>query len=189
MKKGRRKNRLNVFAMCIISLILLLSFLLIYFLQANIFPLITIAGIVPNLFIMFILFIGLYGNAFLAIFFGILSGLWIDSIYGTSLGITSACLTIVGFIASWFDSLWSKDEKISIIIMVVVSTIIFEMTSYFLKSVILEFEFELIPFLKILGIECLYNTLLTIILFKPLKKLGYKMERNLKRNNMYTVEL
>lgn len=189
MKKGRRKNRVNIFAMFIISLILLIIFLFIYFLQANIFPIITISGIVPNLFVMFILFIGLYANSFLAIMFGVLAGLWIDSIYGSCLGITSACLTIVGFIASWFDSLWSKDEKISIIIMVVVSTIIFEMTSFFLKSVILEFEFELLPFLKILAIECLYNALLTIILFKPFKKLGYKMERNLKRNNMYTVEL
>lgn len=189
MKKGRRKSRINIFAMFIISLILLITFLIIYFLQANIFPSITIAGVVPNLFIIFILFIGLYGNSFLAIMFGVLCGLWIDSIYGNCLGITSACLTIVGFIASWFDSLWSKDEKISIIIMVIVSTIIFEMTSYFLKSVIFEFEFELVPFLKILGIEALYNTLLTIIFFVPFKKLGYKMERNLKRNNMYTVEL
>ena len=189
MKKGRRKNRLNVFAMFIISLILLISFLFIYFLQANIFPFITIAGIVPNLFVMFILFIGLYANSFLAISFGVFIGFWIDSIYGSCLGITSACLTIIGFIATWFDSLWSKDEKISIIIMVIVSTVIFEMTSYFLKSVILEFEFDLIPFLKILLIECLYNVLLTIIFFKPFKKLGYKMERNLKRNNMYTVEL
>lgn len=189
MKKGKRKSRINIFAMFIISLILLVTFFVIYILQANIFPSITIAGVVPNLFVMFILFIGLYGNSFLAIIFGIFCGLWIDTIYGNCLGITSASLTIVGFIASWFDTLWSKDEKISIIIMVIASTVIFEMTSYFLKSVIFEFEFELTPFLKILSIECLYNILLTIILFSPLKKLGYKMERNLKRNNMYTVEL
>ena len=189
MKKGRRKNRFNIFAMLIISLILLFSFLFIYFLQANIFPLITIAGIVPNLFVIYILFIGLYANSFLAISFGIFIGFWLDTIYGNCLGITSACLTVIGFIASWFDSLWSKDEKISIIIMIIVSTVIFEMTSYFLKSITFEFEFELLPFLKILLIECLYNVFLTIIFFKPFKKLGYKMERNLKRNNMYTVEL
>ena len=189
MMKGRRKNRINLLAMLIISIILLITFFVIYFLQANIFPFMTIAGIVPNLFVIFILFTGLYANSFLAITFGVFVGFWIDSIYGSCLGITSACLTIIGFIASWFDSLWSKDEKISIIIMVIVSTILFEMTSYFLKSIILEFEFELLPFLKILAIECLYNVLLTIIFFKPFKKLGYKMERNLKRNNMYTVEL
>lgn len=189
MKKGRRKSRINFFSMFIISLILLITFFIIYFLQANIFPFITISGVVPNLFVMFILFIGLYGNSFLAITFGVLCGFWIDSIYGNCLGITSACLTIVGFIATWFDSLWSKDEKISIIIMVIVSTIIFEMASYFLNSVIFEFKFELAPFLKILAIEGLYNMLLTIIFFVPFKKLGYKMERNLKRNNMYTVEL
>lgn len=189
MKKGKKKSKINFLAMFIISLILFITFLIIYFLQVNIFPLVTIAGVVPNLFVIFILFIGLYANSFLAISFGILSGLWLDTIYGTCLGITSASFTLVGFIASWFDSLWSKDEKISIIIMVLVSTLIFEMISYFLKSVIIGFEFELVPFLKILSLEELYNVLLIIIFFSPMKKLGYKMERNLKRNNMYTVEL
>lgn len=189
MKKGRRKNKINIFAMFVISLILFLAFFIIYFMQANIFPHLTIAGVVPNLFVMFVLFIGLYGNSALAIFFGVFCGLWIDTIYGNVLGITSASLLVVGFIASWFDTLWSKDEKISIIIMIIISTLVFEILSYFLKSVILEFEFELIPFLKILAIEELYNVLLAIIIFKPVKKLGYKMERNLKRNNMYTVEL
>ena len=189
MRKGKRKSKINVLAIPIISLILLITFFIIYNLQANIFSNLTIAGVMPNLFVIFILFIGLYANSFLAISFGVFCGLWIDTIYGNCLGITSASLTVVGFIASWFDSLWSKDEKISIIIMVLVSTFIFEILSYFLKSVIFEFEFELMPFFKILAIEELYNTLLIIILFSPIKKLGYKMERNLKRNNMYTVEL
>lgn len=189
MKKGRRKNKINIFALFIISIILFITFFIIYFLQSIIFPQLTIAGVVPNLFVIFILFIGLYGNSALAIVFGIFCGMWIDLIYGNVLGITSASLLVVGFIASWFDSLWSKDEKISIIIMVTISTLVFEILSYSLRTVILEFEFELIPFLKILAIEELYNILLTIILFKPFKKLGYKMERNLKRNNMYTVEL
>ena len=119
MKKGRKKSKINIFAMFVISLILFITFFIIYFLQANIFPSIPIAGIVPNLFVIYILFIGLFGNSFLAILFGIFCGLWIDIMYANSIGISSASFTIIGFIASWFDSLWSKDEKISIIIMVI----------------------------------------------------------------------
>lgn len=96
---------------------------------------------------------------------------------------------LIGFVATWFDSLWSKDEKISIVIMVFIATFVFEFGSYFLKSVVLEFEMEIKPFFKILAIEELYNVLLTIILFGFIKKIGYKMERKLKRTNMYTVEL
>ena len=70
--KNRRKEKLNIPALILISLILLLTFGFLYFLQANIFPLITINGVTPNLFVIFILVIGLFGNNFLAILFGII---------------------------------------------------------------------------------------------------------------------
>ena len=187
--KNRRREKLNIPALLFISIILLLVFGLLYFLQANIFPLIPINGIVPNLFVIFILVIGLFGNNFLAILFGIISGIFIDLSYSEVIGITPAMLCLVGFIATWFDSLWSKDERISIIIMVILSTFIFEFGSYFLKSLILDFEIESGVFFKILAIEELYNVLLTIIFFGVIKKFGYMMERKLKRSNMYSVEL
>jgi rod shape-determining protein MreD len=187
--KNRKKTKVNIPALILISLVLFLVFLILYFLQANIFPLIPIAGIVPNLFVIFILVIGLYGNNFLAMLFGIISGIWLDSIYGEVIGITPAMLCLIGFIATWFDTLWSKDEKISIIIMVMLSTLFFEFGSYFIKSIVLDFELEIGMFFKILFWEEIYNVLITIIFFGLIKKLGYMMERKLKRNNMYTVEL
>ena len=187
--KNRRREKLNIPALIFISIILFLVFGLLYFFQANIFPLIPINGIVPNLFVIFILVIGLFGNNFLAILFGIISGIFIDLSYSEVIGITPAMLCLVGFIATWFDSLWSKDERISIIIMVILSTFIFEFGSYFLKSLILDFEIESGVFFKILAIEELYNVLLTIIFFGVIKKFGYMMERKLKRSNMYSVEL
>ncbi|MCI8309842.1 MAG: rod shape-determining protein MreD [Clostridia bacterium] len=187
--KNRRKAKVNILALIIISVVLFLVFQILYFFQANIFPLIPIAGVVPNLFIIFILVIGLYGNNFLAMFYGIVCGIWIDTLYGEVIGITPAMLCLIGFIATWFDTLWSKDEKISIIIMIVLSTLFFEFGSYFIKSIVLEFDLELVTFFKILLWEELYNVLITIIFFSVIKKLGYIMERKLKRNNMYTVEL
>lgn len=187
--KNRRKTRVNISSLILISIILFFVFQIIYFLQANIFPIIPIAGVVPNLFVIFILIIGLYGNNFLTMLFGIICGIWIDSLYGDVIGISSAMLCLIGFIATWFDTLWSKDEKISIIIMVILSTLFFEFGCYFIKSIIFDFELEIASFFKILIWEEIYNTLLTIILFGTIKKLGYMMERKLKRNNMYTVEL
>lgn len=187
--KNKRRGRLNISSLILISIILFIVFQILYFLQANIFPMIPIAGIVPNLFVIFILVIGLYGNNFLAILYGIICGIWIDSLYGEVIGITPAMLCLIGFIATWFDTLWSKDEKISIIIMVILSTLLFEFGCYFIKSIVLEFDLEMSTFFKILFWEELYNVLLTIIFFGLIKKLGYMMERKLKRSNMYTVEL
>lgn len=187
--KNKRKEKLNISSLIIISMVLLVVFGVVYFLQTNIFPLIPISKVYPNLFVIFILVIGLFGNNFLAILFGLISGLFIDLTYNEIVGITPAMLCLIGFIATWFDSLWSKDEKISIIIMVLLSTFIFELGAYFLKSLILNFDIELGVFFKILFWEEIYNVLLTIIFFGVIKKLGYIMERKLKRNNMYSIEL
>lgn len=184
-----RKGKINILAYILVAFSLSIAFIIIYFLQANVFSSLTIAGIKPNLFVIFILFIGLFGNNFLSLLFGIVCGIFLDSLYSEVIGVTSAMFCLIGFVATWFDSLWSKDEKISIVIMVFIATFVFEFGSYFLKSVVLEFEMEIKPFFKILAIEELYNVLLTIILFGFIKKIGYKMERKLKRTNMYTVEL
>lgn len=184
-----RKGKINIFAYMLVALSLAVAFIIIYFLQANVFSNLTIAGVKPNLFVIFILFIGLFGNNFLSLLFGIVCGIFLDSLYSEVIGITSAMFCLIGFVATWFDSLWSKDEKISIVIMVFIATFVFEFGSYFLNSVVLEFEMEIRPFFKILALEELYNVLLTIILFGIIKKIGYIMERKLKRTNMYTVEL
>ena len=186
---GINKQRISLKSNLLVTLILFMVFVILYFLQANVFSELTIAGIKPNLFVIFILVIGLFGNNFLAILFGIICGMWLDSLYSEIMGVSSAMLCLIGFIATWFDSLWSKDEKISIVIMVIIATFIYEFGSYFINSIVLEFDMELLAFFKILAIEELYNVLLTIIFFGLIKKCGYAMERKLKRNNMYTVEL
>jgi len=61
-----------------IILFLILTFFIVFYLQANFFQMFTIAGIMPNLFVIFILVIGLSSNATVGILFGTISGLMID---------------------------------------------------------------------------------------------------------------
>ncbi len=57
---------------------LIITFMIIYFVQLNFFSWFTIAGIKPNLFIIFVLFIGLYSGEKMGAAFGITIGLAID---------------------------------------------------------------------------------------------------------------
>ncbi len=51
--------------------LLCLTFVIIYFLELNFFSWFTIAGIKPNIFIIFVLFIGLYSGMKMGATFGI----------------------------------------------------------------------------------------------------------------------
>ena len=168
----------------VISLILM--FFLTYFLQVNVFSYFKIAGISPNLFIIYILFIGLYATQFLGISFGVIFGLILDLIFGRTIGISAVMLCVVAYLGSYFDKNFSKESRLTIIFMVIGSTLIYEFGAYFLNSIILEFDRELLYFTKIVVIEILYNILITIILYPLIQKFGYVIDRNLKHTNILT---
>lgn len=58
--------------------VLCIVFIIIYFLQLNFFSWFTIWKVMPNLFVIFVLFIGLYAGIKMGTAFGILYGIMID---------------------------------------------------------------------------------------------------------------
>lgn len=170
----------------VIVISLIIFFFLIYFLQVNIFSSFTIAGVSPNLFVIYVLFIGLYANQFLGISLGVLFGLILDLIFGKTVGTTAVMLCVIGYLGSYFDKNFSKENKLTIIFMIIGSTLIYEFGLYFLNSIILKFDREYLYFFKVLVFEILYNILLTIILYPIIQKVGYLIDRNFKHNNILT---
>ncbi len=169
-----------------IGILFFITFWVIYLLEANIFPFLTIGGVLPNLFIIFILFIGLFANVSYGIFFGAICGIILDLIYGSSIGISAVMLCVVAYLGSYFDKNFSKENKITIILMVAGSTIIYELGYYFLKSIIFNFDIEWWFFAKILFKELLYNVLISILLYPFIQKMGYSVDRVFKKNNVLT---
>ena len=95
-------------------------------------------------------------------------------------------MAIIGFIGGYLDKNFSKDSKITIILMVIFSTFIYEILKYIMNIFILDFYVDVWMFLKILLIEILYNILLTIIFYPLIKKAGYYMENVIKGNAILT---
>ena len=167
-------------------LIMLISFFIIYFLQVNFFSWFTIAGVKPNLFIILVLFISLFAGMKVGIPFGVFIGLYLDIVIGKNIGTTSIMLGIIGLIGWYFDKNFSKESKITMMLMVIGSTCIFEIGTYILQIIQLSIHVEITPFLTILLIETIYNTILTIILYPIIQKLGYMVENNFKGQQILT---
>ena len=165
---------------------LLIVFLLIYFIQVNIFGNYTIAGVKPNLFVIYVLFIGLFANQVLGISLGVVFGLILDFLYGKVIGPSAVMFCVIGYLGAYFDKNFSKENRLTIIFIVAGSTLIYELGVYFLNSIILSYEREMLYFIKIILIEILYNVLLSIILYPLIQKVGYVIDRNFKKNNILT---
>ena len=166
--------------------LLIVIALTIYFLQENFFSWFTIAGIMPNLFIIYVLFIGLFSGRNKGTIYGILIGLVLDIVVGNKIGIYTITLGAVGFAAGIFAKNFSKDSKLTIMLMVAGFTVAFELVVYILNHFMLNTNLELFTFFKILIVEVVYNIILTIINYPLFKKFGYFIEHEYKGDQILT---
>lgn len=70
--------------------------------------------------------------------------------------------------------------------MVIMATAFYEILVYVLTILRFSGEFEITPFLKILLVEVIFNTLITIIIYPIIKKAGYYLENQFEDKFMLT---
>ena len=160
-------------------ILIILLFLSIYVLQSNLFTWLKIAGIMPNLFIIFIMMIGLFLKQKVGFFVGIGCGLLLDFFVGTRIGISAISLASVGLVAGILEKNFSNDSKMTIIIILSFLTFQCEAIKYLLNIIILGIKsIYIVDFFKIVLIEIIYNDLLLIILYPIFSKFGNKLEED-----------
>lgn len=168
-------------------LILIISFFVTYLLQVNFFSWFTIAGIKPNLFLILTLFVGLFSGKKVGIPFAISIGLFCDILIGKKIGINTIMLTVIAFLADNLDKNFSKESKITIMLMVMGSTCIFEIETYIMQIIELSIVVEFLPFITTLLVEIFYNAILTIILYPVMQKFGHYLEDTFKQPKILTT--
>lgn len=164
---------------------MILTFFIIYFLQSNFFTWFNIAGIMPNLYIILILFIGLFFGKKLGLAFGIIIGVYLDIVTRKSIGISCIVFGVIGFLSELISRDFSKDSRLTIILIVATATIFYESTIYIFKNIVNDISFEF-GFLKILIIEVIFNSIITIIIYPLMKKVGYYFEDSFREKKVLT---
>ncbi len=170
----------------LIHTLLIITFIIIYLLQSIFFSHFTIAGVMPNIFIILMLYIGLYMGRTMGIVYGVIYGIFIDIWIGRNLGVTSISLALIGLISGMLDKTLSKDSRITVIMMGAICTIIYEVSLYFIQYMALGINIEVLNFIKILFVEIIYNILLIIILYPLMKVTGYEIENEIKGDIILT---
>lgn len=167
-------------------ILLILAFFITYFIQSNFFTWFTIAGIGPNLFVILVLFIGLFAGKKMGLILGIIFGFYIDVIIGRQIGISGIMLGIIGLIGEYLDKSFSKESRVTIMLMIAGSTIVYEIGCYVFNIITLGMSIEILSFIKILLIEVLYNIIIVIIIYPLIQKVGHALEEVFKSRNILT---
>lgn len=165
---------------------IIISFIILYLLQVNFFSWFTIAGVKPNLFVIFVLVLGLFAGKKVGTIMGLILGILLDILVGKSVGMSGFIFMIIGFTAGYLDKTFSKESKITIIVTAIIGTVVFEIIIYIYNVIKFNTLFELLSFSKILAIELIFNILLTIILHPTIQILGNKLEKIFNQKEVLT---
>ena len=167
-------------------LILLLFFLIIYFLQFNFFTWFNIRGIMPNLFVVFTLFVGIFIGQRIGIAVGLFVGIVIDVIIGKQVGFTGIALGIVGYVGELLDKNFDKNNLLTLLAMVAIVTFGYELVNMFYIIVRNGLNFNIFIFLIMIVVEVLFNVLLVMIFYPLIKKIGHYFEEVFKVKRVLT---
>ena len=167
-------------------LILILVFLIIYFLQFNFFTWFNIRGIMPNLFVVFTLFVGIFIGQRIGIAVGLFVGIVIDVIIGKQVGFTGIALGIVGYVGELLDKNFDKNNLLTLLAMVAIVTFGYELVNMFYIIVRNGLNFNIFIFLIMIVVEVLFNVLLVMIFYPLIKKIGHYFEEVFKVKRVLT---
>lgn len=117
---------------------------------------------------------------------GFIIGIYLDVLTGRQIGISALVYAVVGFLGGYFDKTFSKDSKITILLMVAGCTFMYETVVYIYTIARNQIPLQLFGFIKILLIEVLFNVLLTIIFYPLIRKVGYIFEHIFKDKKILT---
>lgn len=155
---------------------IIIIYFFIYFLQVNFFSWFTIAGIQPNLFVLLVLFIGIFMGGKIGAVLGFLLGLYTDFLFSNTIGISGILLGIIGWCGEVLNRKFSKDSKITIVLMGSIVTAIYEIALYIYNIIKLSISVNFIYFIYILAIEIIYNAFIIIIFYPLIHKFGIYVE-------------
>lgn len=160
-------------------LIIVVTFIIIYLLNQYLFFYIPIFNAIPNLFLIAVVIIGIYFGELKGLIIGATYGLVIDVLNSSYIGVTVFSLGLIGYLAGVLVRIYfSKESKITILIMITAFTVLYECIQYILKIIIFSTEIEIIALLKIILAEIIYNVLLSIIIYPFYQKLLSKENKS-----------
>lgn len=158
----------NFWTGIIVFVVIILS----VWLQLNIFNLIPFFGVKSNIGIILVVALSILCGQKIGITVGITYGFISDVIFGKTIGIYTFLFFLIGFFCGKISRGFSKENKSSIVMIVAISTLIFEILCYLLFSIVYKYDFELFSTVWIILLEAIYNVLVSTIVFKPLSFLS-----------------
>lgn len=113
-------------------------------------------------------------------------GLLLDLFIGKKIGMNAISLGLAGFLGGAFTKNFSKDSRMTIMLITLGATLICESVLYIMQIAISRSSLELLSFLKIVLVETLFNVIIIIIIYPLIEKTGDLLMRTFREKRILT---
>ena len=147
-------------------LILMLNFIL----QTTVFKHFSIMGVTPNTALILVVIFALLRGKYSGAFTGLAAGLLQDIFFGNIIGINALIYFLVGYVVGLLDEKVFKENLVLPFLTMLGSTFVYHMI-YYLFMIFLSRNVSFTTMLKdIVVIEMIYNSVLTILIYRKVLK-------------------
>ena len=169
----------------ITALIMICVILVTILIQVNLLNVVPLFGVIANIGIVLVAGIGLMSGEFVGGMTGAFYGLLIDVIFGKLIGINILLYTLTGIFTGHISNGFSKDNKTAMMVIVSITTILFEMSNVLLLYIFTKTSFDMVSVLITVVLETAYNMMLTLMLHKFIVELGEVINKS--KNSYYLL--
>ena len=151
----------------IIILVILINFIL----GTTVFPYISIYGVVPNIALLVVMYLGSYKGRIYGGILGIIIGLINDILFSSIIGVNALILFFAGYLVGIGEDRIIKDNMLIPIALALAGTIYYNFI-YYIFMYFLSAEITFLSYAKTkLLIELIYNLVLAIPIYKIFSKI------------------
>jgi rod shape-determining protein MreD len=133
--------------------------LLIYF-QILIAPKLSVLAIVPNFFLPFIIFLGIYSEFRFSVHIAFFFGLALDLLYPQLLGFNAIIFVIIIFLTTKYHNSLNKDKFIIVLLGMLLINLSYYFLLWFLNTL---YNTNTVGFFGIVMFGILYNTIISVL--------------------------
>ncbi len=146
----------------IIAILVIIGFLL----QTSVFPFLPLFGAVPNIILLLVVSIAVMNGSISAMIVGFVCGLFLDAMYGATLGVYALFYMLVGYVNGYFHVLFFAEASFLPLVLVFVNDIVYHIATYLVFFVPRQKWNFLFYLKKIIIPELLYTTLISVVLYQ-----------------------
>lgn len=153
-----------------------------FLLQTSVFSLVELAGVTPNILLIFIASIAVMRGQKVGMWIGFFCGLLLDIFYGSFLGGYAFLYMAFGFVDGYFHRIYYSDDNVLPLLLIGANDLVYGLIMYVLAG-LLQSHFGILYYVKnIILPELVYTVAVSLVLYQILLRVNDRLSRDEKRS-------